>query len=115
MTWTYTPYAGILHATAVISAFVGFMVLRRRNTSGVRPLAFLMFAIAEWAFSSGLEAAVIGIQYKVFWSKIEYLGAVCAPTLFLVFALEYSQKTRWLKPVYLVLLSVVPLIIFSSP
>ena len=112
MTWTYTPYAGILLATAVISAFVGFMVLRRRDTSGVRPLAFLMFAIAEWAFSSGLEAAVIGIQYKVFWSKIEYLGAVCAPTLFLVFALEYSQKTRWLKPVFLVLLSVVPLTIF---
>ncbi len=110
MTWTYTLYAGILHATAVISAYVGFMALRRRNNPGVGTLALLMFAVAEWAFTSGLEAAVIGIPYKVFWSKMEYLGAVSAPTLFLIFALAYGKKTRWLKPVYLVLLSIVPLI-----
>jgi len=109
VTWTYTLYAGILHATAIISAYVGFMAVRRRNTSGAGTLALLMFAVAEWAFTSGLEAAVIGIPYKVFWSKMEYLGAVSAPTLFLVFALAYGQKTRWLKPVYLVLLSIVPL------
>ncbi len=109
MTWTYTPYAGILHAAAIISAYVGFMALRRRNTSGVGTLALLMFAVAEWSLTSGLEAATVGIQYKVFWSKMEYLGAVSAPTLFLVFALAYGQKTRWLKPVYLVLLSIVPI------
>ena len=57
----------------------------------------------------GLEAAAVGIQYKIIWSKIEYLGGLSASTFFLVFALEYTQKTRWLKPVYLVLLSIVPI------
>ncbi|MBE3066134.1 MAG: diguanylate cyclase [Chloroflexi bacterium] len=109
MTWIYTPYAGILHAAAAISAYVGFMALRRRNTAGVGTLALLMFAVAEWAFASGLEAAAVGIHYKVIWSKIEYLGALSAPTLFLVFALEFGQKNRWLKPVYLILLSIVPI------
>ena len=112
MTWIYTPYAGILLATAVISAYVGFMALRRNNTSGVGTLALLMFAVAEWAFAAGVEGATVGIQYKVFWAKMEYLGAVSAPTLFLVFTLEYGQKTRWLKPVYLILLSIVPLTSF---
>lgn len=109
VTWTYNPYAGILLATAVISACVGFMALRRRKTSAVGTLALLMFAVTEWAFTSGLEAAAVGIHHKVFWSIIEYLGALSAPTLFLVFVLEYCQKNRWLKPVYLILLSIVPI------
>jgi diguanylate cyclase (GGDEF)-like protein/PAS domain S-box-containing protein len=113
VTWTYTPYVGILLATAVISAYVGFMALGRRNTAGVGTLALLMFAVAEWAFASGLEATAVGIQSKVFWTKIEYLGALSAPTLFLVFALKYSQRTRWLQPAYLVLLSIVPFVGFS--
>jgi diguanylate cyclase (GGDEF)-like protein len=108
MTWNYTLYAGILHFTAIISACVGFIALRRRS-GGAGALALLMFAVTEWAFMSGLETAAVGIQNKIFWSKMEYLGALSAPTLFLVFALQYSQKTRWLKPVYLVLLTVVPI------
>lgn len=112
MTWILTPYAGILLATAVVSAYVGLMALRRNNASGVGTLALLMFAVAWWAFAAGVEGATVGIQIKVFWAKIEYLGAVSAPTLFLVFTLEYGQKTRWLKPVYLILLSIVPLTSF---
>jgi diguanylate cyclase (GGDEF)-like protein/PAS domain S-box-containing protein len=110
LTWIYTPYAGLLHAAAAISAYVGFIAFRRRNTSGVGILALLMFAVAEWALASGLEAAAVGIYFKVVWSRIEFLGSLSAPTLFLVFALEYSQKKRWLKPVYLILLSIVPII-----
>jgi diguanylate cyclase (GGDEF)-like protein/PAS domain S-box-containing protein len=85
------------------------MAFRRRNKPGVGTLTLLMFAVAEWAFASGLEAAVVGLQYKVFWSKIEYLGGLSASTLFLVFVLEYLQKSRWLKPFYLILLSIIPI------
>jgi diguanylate cyclase (GGDEF)-like protein/PAS domain S-box-containing protein len=88
------------------------MALHHRNTPGGSKLGLLMFAVTEWALASGLEAAVVGIPYKIFWSKLEYLGAVSAPILFLLFVLEYSQKTRWLKPVYLVLISIVPIIGF---
>ena len=109
MTWNYTLYAAVLHISAIISALVGFMALRRRNSPGVKVLTILMFAVAEWAIASGLEAAVVGIQYKIIWSKLEYLGALCAPTLFLIFALQYCQQNRWLKPLYLAFLSIVPI------
>ncbi len=109
MTWTYTLYAGILHATAMISTIVGFMALRRRNTVGAGKLALLLFAISEWALTSGLESSVIGIQNKIFWSIIAYLGAASSPILFLLFTLEYSHNARWLKPLNLVLISIVPI------
>ena len=94
MTWNYTVYAAVLHISAIISALVGFLALRRRNSPGVKALTLLMFAVTEWAFASGLEAAVVGIQNKIFWSKLEYLGALSAPTLFLIFAIQYSQNNQ---------------------
>ncbi|HEX7620418.1 MAG TPA: histidine kinase N-terminal 7TM domain-containing protein [Anaerolineales bacterium] len=109
MTWNYSLYAAILHITALTSVFVVFLSLRRRHSPGVGILALLMIAVTEWAFMAGLEAGVVGIPYKLFWSKLESLGALSAPTLFLIFALQYGQKNRWLKPVYLGLLSIIPI------
>lgn len=109
MTWNYSLYAAILHITALASVFVFFLSLRRRHSPGVGILALLMIAVTEWAFMAGLEAGVVGIQYKLFWSKLESLGALSAPTLFLIFALQYGQKNHWLKPVYLGLLSIIPI------
>ena len=93
MTWNYTLSAAVLHISAIISVLVGFWALRRRNSPGVKVLTILMFAVAEWAIASGLEAAVVGIQYKIIWSKLEYLGALSAPTLFSIFACNIVNKT----------------------
>ncbi len=111
MTWSYTPSTGILIASAIISAYVGLMALGRRTTIGVGTMALLMFAISGWAFASGLEASAIG-QHKIYWSVIEYLGASSVPALFLIFALKFGQKSRWVRPVYFGLLSLVPIIGF---
>src|SRR3972149_344934 len=112
VTWTYTPYAGVLITTAIISLVVGFMALHRRGTPGAVALAILMFTITEWALASGLEAAVIGTQNKVLWSKIEYVGGLSAANLFLIFVLVYVKKTKWLRPIYLAILFIVPVIGF---
>ncbi len=112
MTWIYTIYAAVLHFTAILSAFVVFLSLRRRNSAGTRILALLMIAVTEWALMSGMEAAAVGIQNKLFWSKLEYIGALSAPVLFLAFVLQYCQKTDWLKPGNLAFLSIIPVIGF---
>ncbi len=61
MNWNYTVYAAVLHVSAVISVIVGLIALNRRKSPGVGVLPILMFAVAEWALASGLEAAVVGI------------------------------------------------------
>ena len=114
MTWIYTPFAGILWITAAISVVIAFLLSRRRTRIGVDSLILLMCAIAEWAFTSGLEAASVGLEQKIFWSKVEYLGAVTAPVLFFIFALNYAQKTRWLTRRNLILLFVLPLLVLIA-
>ncbi len=109
MNWDYTPYAAVFHITAIISVGIALLISRRRSVSGTDALILLMCAVAEWSFAAGMEAATVGIAQKILWSKIEYLGAVTAPTLFMIFTLEYRQMTRFLTPRYLLLYSVIPL------
>src|SRR5512141_3007233 len=109
MTWSYTPHSGILFATALVAGFFAYVISRRLKTAGVWSLILLMSAVAISALASGLEAASVGLAQKLIWAKIEYIGVVTIPTLFFTFALDYSLRLGWLKPRYMILLSIFPL------
>ena len=109
MNWDYTPSAAVFHITAIISVGIILLLSRRRSVPGTDTLILLMCAVAEWSFAAGMEAAMVGLAQKILWSKIEYLGAIAAPTLFMIFTLEYRQMTRFLTSRFLLLYSVVPM------
>jgi len=104
-----TPAFITLIATAIISGGVSILLWRRRSLPGGDALALLMVAVTGWALVAALEAAVIGLPAKIFWSKLEYLGSGTAATLYLLFALQRggfrirmrSWKTAplWLLPI----------------
>ncbi len=109
MSWMYTPYAGVLWATALITAGVAWLVSRRTGTPSGVSLVLLMVVAAFWSFTSGLEAAAVGLSQKLIWARLEYLGAVFAPPLFLIFVLDFSLQRRWLKWWAAILLFSLPL------
>ena len=103
-------YTLSLLVAAVISVVFVFYAWRRRDVLGAESLAFLMMAISVWAFGYALELAVPGIEGKIFWAKVQYLGIVCVPVAWLAFALQYTGRTRWLTRSRLALLSGIPLV-----
>jgi len=96
MTWIFTPFVAIYIITGIIPVFVAFLASRKQNLPGAGALVLWMCAVAQWNFASAIEVGAVGIAQKVMWAKIEYLGSLSAPTLFLIFAIDYSQRTRWL-------------------
>ncbi len=57
--------------------------------------------IAEWSLMSTLESASITIQAKVFWSKLEYIGAMATPVFFLRYAIGIAEiRNHWLTRKY---------------
>jgi diguanylate cyclase (GGDEF)-like protein/PAS domain S-box-containing protein len=110
MSWQLTPYALAFFVAAGISALVAFIAWRRRTMPGGRPLALLMLAVAEWALGAGLDVAAVEVPAKILWSKVEYLGLINVPPLFLVFVLEYTHRDRWLTRRNLALLWIIPII-----
>ncbi len=110
MHFQLTPYAGILIATAVVSAIVTFLAWRRRFCSGGTAFALLMLAITELALVDALEAAAVERLAKILWSKLEYVGSQSTMVFMLIFAMQYTGQDKWLTRRRMALLWVVPLI-----
>ncbi len=109
--WQFSLYAITLLFTAIFAALISYFAWQRRGTTGRRTLAYLMLAILIWAITNLFELIASGESYKISWSKITYIGIHSTPPLFLILALQYSQRERWLRRRNIVLLWVIPIII----
>jgi diguanylate cyclase (GGDEF)-like protein len=110
LNWRFSSYSVAYLFTIGLSLVVAYISWRKRETPGSLPLALFMLAVAEWSFAAALEAAAGGIPAKVILSKIEYLGIVSSPILYLLFALQYSRQNKWLTRRNIVILWVLPVV-----
>jgi diguanylate cyclase (GGDEF)-like protein len=76
--------------SSVVAARVG---PRRREAPGARPLFWLLIAVTVWSAGAAIELSVSTLPFKLLWSKIQYLGTLPAPPLFLVFASRLSRSS----------------------
>jgi len=109
MNWQFSPYSIILlFVSAIASTLTVYLATRQRTAAGGTALAWLMVAITEWSFTAALETASVGVPAKVFFSKVEYLGTVSAPVLYLLFVLEYTRLDNRLTPRKMLLIWLIP-------
>ncbi len=104
------PYTLFLLAAAAVSAALAVYVWRRRDARGAGAVVLMMLAVFVWSFGYAFEIGAAGLQAKVFWAKIEYLGIVTVPFAWLVFALRYTGRDRRVTRRNLTLLAAVPLV-----
>jgi len=110
MSLGFTPYSLFFLVTTLVSFSVAFLAWQRRSVKSARELAFLMIAAGFGAFWLIFEAAAPTIADKVFWSKLEYIGGIATPVLYLIFVLRYTGKDKFLSRKHILLLFIVPAI-----
>jgi len=104
------PYS-ILSIISTITAFtVAAIAWKRRAVPGAISLALLLVAAGVWALAYAIELSVVSLQAQIFWSKVEYLGIINIPVLYLVFSLEYARQERYLNKRSTLLLWIIPVI-----
>ncbi|MBN3885534.1 MAG: histidine kinase N-terminal 7TM domain-containing protein [Nostoc sp.] len=109
MLFQYNLYFVLLSLTVIISTTVAFAAWQRRSISlASKPFISMMLAIAGYATVAAMEAAAIILREKIFWSKLEYVGSGSVITLFLIFAMHFTNKNRWLTPRNTALLWAIP-------
>ncbi|MEN7432043.1 histidine kinase N-terminal 7TM domain-containing protein [Chromobacterium sp. TRC.1.1.SA] len=91
MSFVFTPLAALSGLAALLAAAISIIAWSRRQFAGVRWLALLMASVAFWAAGAMCELSVTSIAAKLFWSKVEYLGTLSTPVLFLLLALDYNH------------------------
>lgn len=110
MSFQYTPYVWPLVVGAVFSGVLAVLAARRHQVPGAVSLAGLMAAISFWLACYALQVSGTDLRTVTFWSNVTFLSIAFVPLPWLTFALEYSGRGRWVTPLNLVLLSVVPVI-----
>jgi len=108
----FTIYSVFFLATALVSFFVAFLSWQRRFVKGARELTMLMIAAGIGAFWLIFETAAPTVSEKIFWSKLEFIGGIPTPVLYLIFVLRFTGKDKYISPKYLFLLFIVPIITF---
>jgi len=112
MHWHFTLYVLPVVVAVVVSATLAFVAWRRRPVPGATPFSFFMLAVSEWSLAYTIELISPNLPTALFWDNIAWLGAVCAPTFWLVFTLRYTDRARWLTGRVIPLLCIEPLITF---
>jgi PAS domain S-box-containing protein len=108
MTWTIFILVPLF--SAFLSLGIGFYVWRRREARGALPLVVMLLAAAQWSFGYALELASVGLEDKIFWDNVQFLGMTLIGPAVLVFTLEYTARKAWLKRWIWPVLVVEPLI-----
>lgn len=110
MNLIFTVYSVFFLATALVSFFVAFLAWQRRLVKGAKELSFLLIAAGLGAFCLIFETASPSINEKIFWSKLEFVGGIATPVLYLIFSFRYTNKDQFLSRKYVLLLFLVPAI-----
>jgi diguanylate cyclase (GGDEF)-like protein/PAS domain S-box-containing protein len=96
MSYTISPYSLAFLGTGLITAIAVFAAWQRRAAPGGVALFLMTLAVLVWVVAGSIEASVVELTGKIFWSKILYVGAHLTPPFFLIFTFEYIGKRSWL-------------------
>jgi PAS domain-containing protein len=110
MNQVFTIYSGFFLATAMVSFFVAFLSWQQRLVKGAGELSWLMIAAGLGAFCVIFETASLTPSDKIFWSKLEYIGGIATPVLYLIFVLRFTGKDKYITKKNIIRLFIIPAI-----
>ena len=104
MLFSFPPFSIAYAIAGILSLLSAAAVIERKSNPGNRQFALLMLSLSIWSFASIFEAGALDVAGKLFWSKVQYLGAVSISPLWFLFTAEYTNQKKFLTnfPRYLV-------------
>jgi len=108
--------AAILALTFVGAGFgiaLGYAAWGRRGVPGANTYAVLITVQGLWALAYGIELAASSRSTTLLFDMFVTLFSVAAAFSWLLFVLEYTGRSEWLRPRRLVLLALEPVAYFA--
>lgn len=108
-----TSYTIVTALTAVMLLLVANHIWSRRSGTGITTFMILMFAVAGWTITSGLEFMVSDLSLKTLLSSLAYISITIIPPAWLIFVLKYTSRHKWLTRRNYILLAIHPVLILA--
>ncbi|MFB6298061.1 MAG: histidine kinase N-terminal 7TM domain-containing protein [Salinirussus sp.] len=100
----------VLVVTVGVGVSGGLLAWRERPEPGALPLVALLAGQSWWSATLFFQVTANGIGAKTFWVDVSWLGIAVIPVAWLLFSLEYTGYSRYIRPKYVALLSIVPVV-----
>ncbi len=110
MTWNFSIFTLIFILNVGLSLWIAIIAGRHKKVPGAQVFAVMMIASGYWTFLALLEFGVNQAWAKIFWSKIEYVGAVCVGPAWFIFTCYYSRRVKHVPIRAIVLMMIIPAI-----
>jgi hypothetical protein len=109
--WQSSPALILLLILSGIGTFMlAIYLFQKRRMPEAKTLWILMAAAAFWCFTYMLELGSTDLAAKLFWAKVKYFGILLVPPSWLILALQYTGRDKWLTPRFIALLSIMPIV-----
>lgn len=103
-------FSNVFLLSSVISLLLTVYVIIYRKDIVFRSISILMFAISIWSLFYGLELRAESYEKLIFFVKIQYVGIVSIPIIWLLFASRYTGKDHWICAKNILFISVIPVV-----
>lgn len=100
----------VLVVTIAVGVSGGMLAWRERPEPGALPLTAFLAGACWWSATLFFQLEATTLTRKVFWIDLSWVGIAVIPVAWLFFCLAYTGYTDYLKPRYVVLASVVPVL-----
>jgi len=97
MLFSFPPFSLAYAIAGILSLLSAAAVMERKANPGHRQFALMMLALTIWSFASIFKAGALSVADKLFWSKIQYFGAVSISPLWFMFSAVYTDQKEFLK------------------
>jgi diguanylate cyclase (GGDEF)-like protein/PAS domain S-box-containing protein len=97
ISFQYLSYSLPLFAASLLAGYLAWLSWRQEGALGRGAFGWLMLAVWIWTTTSGLEKLLVGLPAKTLCSQVQYLGISATPPLWLLTALQFGRRERWLR------------------
>ncbi len=104
------PMVYLLIAMTAIPIAMIFILLKKKPFTSYRLGSLLFSGCAYWLIFYILELSSRSLQYKILWSKLQYIGIMIVPITLFILTLYFSGYQNWLNIKLNYALLVVPFI-----
>ena len=94
-------------------AVFGWYVSRRPGAVGSVGLTAVLACAAVWGLAYGFELGAPTPSWRELWGSSKYVGIVLLPPAWLVFALQYTGRERFITPRALAVLAIEPVAVLT--
>ena len=101
-------FAIILILNTVAAVLIAILLSRKQNSPGRNAMIWMLAGLAVWAFAYAFITLSPSLEEKILWLKIENIGILTVPSLWIIFTLQYTRLDRWLNRYTGILFFVIP-------